>query len=34
MLDILCLALVLGFFAIALALMRGCEALEREDDSR
>jgi len=34
MLDLLCVALVIAFFAIAAALARGCETLEREDDSR
>ena len=34
MLDLLCVALTIGFFLVARALVRGCETLEREDDSR
>jgi hypothetical protein len=34
MLDVLCVAVTIGFFLIALGLARGCEALEREDDTR
>lgn len=32
MLDLLCVALTVGFFALAVALARGCEALEKEEE--
>ena len=32
MFDLLCVAITLLFFAVAVAYVRGCEALEREDD--
>ncbi len=32
MLDLFCLILTLIFFAVAVALARGCEALEKEED--
>lgn len=32
MLDLICVALTLAFFAVAAAFVRGCEALEREAD--
>ncbi len=32
MMDLLCVALIVGFFVLALALARGCEALEKEED--
>jgi hypothetical protein len=32
MFDLFCVAITLLFFAAALAFVRGCEALEREDD--
>jgi len=31
MLDLLCVALIVGFFAVAVALMRACESLENEE---
>jgi len=31
MFDVICVALTLVFFAVALALARGCEALEKEE---
>ena len=31
MLDVLCLALTLLFFGVAVALVRGCAALEQEE---
>jgi hypothetical protein len=32
MFDLLCVAITLLFFAVAVAYVRGCETLEREDD--
>jgi hypothetical protein len=32
MLDVFCIALVLAFFAITAWFVRGCEALEKEED--
>jgi hypothetical protein len=32
MFDLLCVVITLLFFAVAVAYVRGCEALEREDD--
>ncbi len=32
MFDLLCVGLVILFFAVALLLARGCEALEKEED--
>ncbi len=32
MLDLICVALTLIFFALAVALTRGCEALEKEEE--
>jgi len=32
MFDIVCVAVTLVFFAVAVAFVRGCEALEREED--
>ena len=32
MFDLLCVALVVLFFVVTAAFVRGCELLEREDD--
>jgi len=32
MFDLLCVGITLLFFAVAVVYVRGCEALEREDD--
>ena len=32
MFDLICVVLTLLFFAVALLFVRGCEALEREED--
>jgi hypothetical protein len=32
MFDLFCVAITLLFFAVAVAYVRGCEALEKEDD--
>lgn len=32
MLDLICIGLVLLFFALSAWLVRGCEALEKEED--
>jgi len=32
MFDLICIALVVAFFAVAALFVRGCEALEREED--
>jgi hypothetical protein len=32
MLDLLCVGLTILFFAVAVLLVRGCEALEGEED--
>ncbi len=32
MLDLLCVVLTVCFFALAVALTRGCEALEKEEE--
>jgi hypothetical protein len=34
MLDVVYVAITLGFFAIMLAYIRGCEALGREDTNK
>jgi len=32
MFDLLCIAITLVFFAVAVAFVRGCETLEKEGD--
>ena len=32
MFDVLCVGITLLFFAVAVAFVRGCEALEKEED--